>query len=93
VALTLPHQLIGPWWRRTAETVTTRWEPVLDGARQVRAALVRLWRWLLAEPDRFRAATRGLAVCLLMGAVIGWATGALVAKTVGLAVHEVRTGP
>jgi hypothetical protein len=93
MALTIPYQRIGPWWQHAATTAAAWWRTARAGGRHVRAGLVRLWRWLLADPARFRAATHGLAVCLFVGAAIGWVTAALVTRTVGLAVHEVLTGP
>jgi hypothetical protein len=93
MALTIPYQRINAWWQCTGTAVAAWWDLVLAGARWLQAALVRLWRWLLAEPDRFRAASTGLAVCLLVGAVIGWVVGALLTETVAGAVHYIRTGP
>jgi hypothetical protein len=93
MALSLPER-VRPWPARIAALDLRAW---WSGARAactaVRDALLRLWAWLLADPARFRAASTGLAVCLLLGAVIGWLVGAVVARSTAMVVHHVQTGP
>jgi hypothetical protein len=93
MALTIPYHRITPWWHRVGPQLIAAWELTVAAARGLAAARVRLWRWLLADPARFRAATRGLAACLVVGAVLGWLAGAVLTETIAAAVHEIRTGP